>query len=248
MKEHSTSYKVRVADAGADGKLKLPSLLQMLQEAATEHAEILGVDFRSLREIGLGWALSKIYVDIKKLPEWGERVWIKTWASDRVKIATYREFEAKNRDGTELFTARSQWLLFDFEKRRLARMDRIEDFPRNPDAHANSYDLSEHLKAPSENAPYTSARAAGVCDIDLNGHVNNSVYMAWALDALPDMLNLAPQSFCINFLEEVRPHAEVLSVCEIADETSLHRILSKQTQRECARINIQWQALNNLDS
>mgnify|MGYP002581119595 CR=1 FL=1 len=53
---------------------------------------------------------------------------------------------------------------------------------------------------------------------------------------------------CINFLEEVRPHAEVLSVCEIADETSLHRILSKQTQRECARINIQWQALNNLDS
>lgn len=158
MKEHSTSYKVRVADAGADGKLKLPSLLQMLQEAATEHAEILGVDFRSLREIGLGWALSKIYVDIKKLPEWGERVWIKTWASDRVKIATYREFEAKSRDGAELFTARSQWLLFDFEKRRLARMDRIEDFPRNPDAHANSYDLSEHLKSPSENAPYTSAR------------------------------------------------------------------------------------------
>ena len=194
MKEHSTSYKVRVADAGADGKLKLPSLLQMLQEAATEHAEILGVDFRSLREIGLGWALSKIYVDIKKLPEWGERVWIKTWASDRVKIATYREFEAKSRDGTELFTARSQWLLFDFEKRRLARMDRIEDFPRNPDAHANSYDLSEHLKSPSENAPYTTARAAGICDIDLNGHVNNSVYMAWALDALPDIPYLAPQS------------------------------------------------------
>ena len=100
MKEHSTSYKVRVADAGADGKLKLPSMLQMLQEAATEHAEILGVDFRSLREIGLGWALSKIYVDIKKLPEWGERVWIKTWASDRVKIATYREFEAKSRNRT----------------------------------------------------------------------------------------------------------------------------------------------------
>lgn len=31
MKEHSTSYKVRVADAGADGKLKLPSMLQMLR-------------------------------------------------------------------------------------------------------------------------------------------------------------------------------------------------------------------------
>lgn len=94
MTEHAASYKVRVADAGADGFLKLPSLLQMLQEAATEHAEILGVDFKTLKPAGLGWALSKIYVEIERLPKWGERVGIKTWASDRDRIATYREFEA----------------------------------------------------------------------------------------------------------------------------------------------------------
>ena len=45
MKEHSTSYKVRVADAGADGKLKLPSMLENHQNAPTEDAEILRVYF-----------------------------------------------------------------------------------------------------------------------------------------------------------------------------------------------------------
>ena len=161
MTEHAASYKVRVADAGADGFLKLPSLLQMLQEAATEHAEILGVDFKTLKTLELGWALSKISVEIEKLPKWGERVGIKTWASDRDRIATYREFEAFSSGGAPLFTARSQWLLFDFRSRRLARMDRIGDFARIPGRRANSEDFSERPKARRRKprTPYRATRA-----------------------------------------------------------------------------------------
>lgn len=240
MTEHAASYKVRVADAGADGFLKLPSLLQMLQEAATEHAEILGVDFKTLKPAGLGWALSKIYVEIERLPKWGERVGIKTWASDRDSIATYREFEAFSSGGRPLFTARSQWLLFDFRSRRLARMDRIGDFARIPGRRANSEDFSERPKAPSPESPHAISRDAGICDIDLNGHVNNSVYMAWALDALPDMPQKFPRRLSISFLEEVRPHAEIRSVCEISGNISSHSIFSADTGRECARANVEW--------
>ena len=210
MTEHAASYKVRVADAGADGFLKLPSLLQMLQEAATEHAEILGVDFKTLKTLELGWALSKISVEIEKLPKWGERVGIKTWASDRDRIATYREFEAFSSGGAPLFTARSQWLLFDFRSRRLARMDRIGDFARIPGRRANSEDFSERPKAPSPEAPHAISRDAGICDIDLNGHVNNSVYMAWALDALPDMPQKFPRRLSVSFLEPMNTMAGLM--------------------------------------
>lgn len=240
MTEHDASYKVRVADAGADGFLKLPSLLQMLQEAATEHAEILGVDFRTLKPLELGWAVSKISVEIERLPKWGERVKIKTWASDRERIATYREFAAASPDGAPLFTARSQWLLFDFRTRRLARMDRIGDFARIPGRRANSEDFSERPRAPSAGAPHHISRDAGICDIDLNGHVNNSVYMAWALDALPDMPQKFPRRLSISFLEEVGPHAEIRSVCEVFGSVSAHSIFSADTGRECARANVEW--------
>lgn len=241
MQTHTANYKVRVSDAGADGKLKLPALLQMLQEIATEHAEILKVDFDTLRPQGLGWALSKIAAEIEKLPRWGDRVEIETWASDKDRIATYREFTARDlNSGEPLFKARSQWLLFDFDKRRLARTERIDDFPRIAGRYAFDYDFSERPAAPSPDAPNAVACNAGICDIDLNGHVNNAVYMEWALDALPDMPAAAPAGFAVNFLEEVRPHAQVLSFCEVRGGVSAHSIRAQSTGHECARVNICW--------
>ena len=121
-KYYKADYKVRIADADSRGLLKFPALLQMLQEIATEHAQMLGVDYSSLAAEGLGWALSKIIVSIDELPKWGERVFIETWASARDRIVTYREFVARDRDGKRLFTARSQWLVFDLKERRIARM------------------------------------------------------------------------------------------------------------------------------
>lgn len=242
ISEHSTSYKVRIADAGADGYLKLPALLQMLQEIATEHAEILGVDFRALKPKGLGWALSKIAIDIDKLPQWGSRVAIKTWASDRERIVTYREFVATSNDGEKLFTARSQWLLFDFNTRRLSRMDALGEFSHIAGKYANEYDFSERLAAPSAQTDNGILRDAGVCDIDLNGHVNNAVYMAWALDAVAVNPNAVARRARINFLEEVRPHAKIISLCEKLGDTTVHSIRSQESGRECARVNIDWQS------
>ena len=111
MQTHTANYKVRVSDAGADGKLKLPALLQMLQEIATEHAEILKVDFDTLRPQGLGWALSKIAAEIEKLapanlvfeiPENCARVVFADTAISEIKTAingnitnTKYEFKAK---------------------------------------------------------------------------------------------------------------------------------------------------------
>lgn len=43
--KYKTSYKVRLADANEQAKLKIPSLFEKLQEVATEHANKLGVDF-----------------------------------------------------------------------------------------------------------------------------------------------------------------------------------------------------------
>ena len=62
----------------------------------------------------------------------------------------------------------------------------------------------------------------------------------WALDALPDMPQKFPRRLSISFLEEVRPHAEIRSVCEISGNISSHSIFSADTGRECARANVEW--------
>ncbi len=238
---YQTNYKVRIADANAQAKLKIPSLFEMLQEVATEHAQKLGVDFASLSPLGLGWALSKMSVQLHRLPNWNERVYITTWASVRERISTFREFEAKSATGEPLFTARSQWVLFDLNTRRLAKMERLADWTRDATSFANEETFQDHLLRPSPDAQSIDCHIRNN-DIDLNGHVNNSIYIVWAVQSLSDEFLKAktPTWIKINFLEEIKPHEQVISLCQNGETQTLHSIINASTQRECARVNIQW--------
>ncbi len=238
---YQANYKVRIADANAQAKLKIPSLFEMLQEAATEHAQKLGVDFAKLSPLGLGWALSKMSVQLQRLPNWNERVYITTWASVREKIVTFREFEAKTAEGELLFTARSQWVLFDLNTRRLARMDRVPDWNRDPTRFANLETFDNHLLRPSPESEVTPCYVRNN-DIDLNGHVNNSIYIVWAVQALDEkfLQTKTPTSIKIHFLEEIKSHDKVASICKNDGSQTLHSIQNATTKRECSRINIQW--------
>lgn len=235
---HRTSYKVRISDADKNGTLKCNGLLQMLQEAATEHATILGVDFKALKPLNLGWAVSKFVINITRLPQWGERINVTTWASDKDKVATYREFVVTDSSGIELVSARSQWVLFDTRERKIARMGKIQDWSRLEKKYANT---SEFLPLkPPENVVSSAVCAARNDDIDLNGHVNNAVYLIWVIESLPYNFKGLPNQIRINFLEEVMPHTDVEVICALDGENSYHALTNRNTNRECARVNILW--------
>ena len=191
----TANYRVRVTDADRNGILKLRALFQMLQEIADAHARKLKVSAPDLKEKNLAWALSKMAVEVDRLPKWDERVFLKTWASVRERIVTYREFDAVSESGNPLFRASSQWLLFD----------------------------SKHL----QNLPPTMLPV--VCtvrndDIDLNAHVNNSVYIVWAIEPLPQEFldEHRPQKITINFLEETFPKNRIESNCAMEGAFTTH--------------------------
>ena len=177
--KYKTSYKVRLADANEQAKLKIPSLFEMLQEVATEHANKLGVDFSALSPKGLGWALSKLSIEIQNLPSWNERVHITTWPSVRELVATYREFSALNANNEPLFSARSQWILFDINTRRIVRLEKLHEWALCNEF-ANSDTFEEPLERPKIITTSVECNVRNN-DIDLNGHVNNSIYVVWAM-------------------------------------------------------------------
>ncbi len=243
---HNANYKVRMSDSDYLGSLKLPSLLQMLQEAATEHAQNLGLGFKEMKEQNLGWALSKLIVDINRVPRWGERIDIKTWPSFRERIATYREFSASDKQGESVFTARSQWLIFDISARKLARMDRLHQWTLHPEtANESTFDVPfEKVSNFESESVKRSKFFARSDDIDLNGHVNNAVFLIWAIESLPENvyeLNM-PKRLKISFLEEVLPHTEVSSFCEQVGQKTITTLVNPKTNREHARICIDWQS------
>ena len=60
---HTEKYHVRYSDTGRDNALKVRSFLEIFQEAAANHAEILGVGRQELTEQNLMWVLSRLKVN-----------------------------------------------------------------------------------------------------------------------------------------------------------------------------------------
>ena len=84
-----------------------------------------------------------------------------------------------------------------------------------------------------------------VVDIDLNAHVNNSVFLIWALDSVPDEFqrDRLPERLKISFLKEVLPQNIISSQCQLSGDRSIHSLVNKSDGSECARINIDWKQL-----
>ncbi len=245
---YKADYRVRVSDTDYKGVLKFRALFQMLQEIADAHARVLKLSTLDLREKNLGWALSKMAIEVETLPKWEDRVYLKTWASGKERIVTYREFEANDENGNTLFKARSQWILFDSKTRRITKIEKIGfDWPLNPKV-AVECDFSNRLTPPQPTLQpvITTVRND---DIDINNHVNNSVYIVWALEPLTKEFfdTHEPSKIMINFLEETFPKNKIESLCSLYEKDELtytaHSLISKETSHECARLNIQWRKI-----
>lgn len=239
MLKYTDTYRVRVSDSDVNGFLKLPSFLQMMQELAKDHAEVLGVGSSTLLPQGLGWALAKLRLDIERLPTCGERVCIKTWASKRSKVTTEREFQLADEMGDPVATARTMWILFDLNKRRLERLDTLGDWLRT-DELASDFNFGDMPLAPDKSALYTSNFGVRKDDVDMNQHVNNAIYLTWALEPIPDTFykNHHPKALEVWFLSEVFRGQRLDSVCSIDNLRSKHSIICEG--REKARVNIDW--------
>ena len=83
-------------------------------------------------------------------------------------------------------------------------------------------------------------------DIDVNNHVNNVVYIEWALEAIPANIlkKCQPEHVEISFKGEAFYNEAVISRCSKnfnGDENIfLHQIVRKEDGKELARLRTKW--------
>jgi medium-chain acyl-[acyl-carrier-protein] hydrolase len=196
---------------------RLLELLDAMQEAAGRHAEILGVGVRDLHAKGLTWVLARLHVQVSIIPAAGQSVHIATWPTGRHRLFAVRDFCLQDMSGQEILRATSAWALMNMETRRPSRLDpHLPVFTRHPARMlADDFAPLPPVEHPSVEARFRAAAA----DIDLNDHVNNTVYLGWALRAVPEgARGKKPLSLEVAFLGEARLGDEVLCRSESADK------------------------------
>lgn len=174
--------RIRTYECGVGGCIRIVSLVQYLQEVAVLHAEQLGLGLEKMSELNAYWVLSNLRVEIARLPRWNEEITIRTWPSGYTRLIASREFVATGRDGRELFLAGSEWMVLDKQRSRPKNLFHLDLGLPKSGAKALQDELNR-LEPHDGGDPVHRLRVRH-SSIDLNGHVNNTEYIRWGIDAL----------------------------------------------------------------
>jgi len=231
MEFKEEKFKIRTYECGLDGRIKIFSLMQYLQEIAALHAEQLGLGFDKLSEMGGYWVLSNIRIEISRLPGREDEVMLRTWPSGYSRTIATREFVGKDQNGSELFRAGSEWMVLNKETNRLKNLFKLDlNLPKT-----GLKALPEELIRLEPNSDYREVDVVCVprSAIDLNGHVNNTEYVRWGIDALSREFKLN-ENICdvqATYLSEVFEGDE-LGLLATSKTSGQYGILGKKSGTE----------------
>lgn len=239
-------YKVHVYETGPDGRMTLYSILDLLQDIASDHAEKLGFGREDLIRNNHFWVLSRIYVVVSEWPVWEDTIIVRTWHKGVDKLFGMRDFEIFFRDGKLIASAASSWLIIDRDSKKIQRLDTVlntnarmvDALPRN----------AVKLDKAREDGIASPTFRVRISDLDMNLHTNNTRYLKWVTDtySLDFSVKNAPCSAEINYLAESVYGDEILiqtakdSAQNLFDH-SVFRINGNETEkRELCRIRLTW--------
>ncbi len=94
----------RIPDHEVDftGAWRLSSALNEMQEIAELHANVLGIGREALGQAGVFWIVSRICVQMREYPTWGEEVLVRTWPENVGNRIFPRHFSFSRPNGETL--------------------------------------------------------------------------------------------------------------------------------------------------
>lgn len=240
MEKYTKMYTLRTYECDRNGYLRIVSLFNLLQDMADSHAADLGLGMEFCLSNGLAWVGANYHVKISRMPKIHEKIKIVTWPSEEKKLGAIRDFAVYDEKNNLIMVASSQWILIDFiRKRPVALKDKLPQYKV-----VNEHSLvSNFEKLPEiEKTDYEKTFSVRFDDIDINMHVNNSLYPLWAIETLEYGFRdqYLPNEIEIIFKKDSHLGENINVKSQINETQTLHSINSVTDYRELSRIRIKW--------
>lgn len=239
MEDLTLTHKITSYECSDDHLLKPECFMHFCQEMAESHAELHGFGYDWGMQSRMIWVEVKGTFEMLRRPAWKETVSLRTNTGTAGALLARRFVEMTDEKGEVIGRADLIWVLIDFDRRRPIPLKRANLAPavtRDCPAITTEIEAPEWPEDMVCDAHITAPRR----DVDFNGHINNSAYLIWALDALPADARpaAAPMRFHLDFKQESFAGEELdISHCTVGNKTR-HRICSGDKLR--AEITIEW--------
>jgi acyl-ACP thioesterase len=248
-------YRIGQRDIDASLRARLCSMGDLVLQAAGDDADTLGFGVSDLNLDNASWVLSRMAVEMRRLPALHQQIAVYTWVSDYGRLFTTRNMTIADGNGIEIGAAVTQWAMIDLDTRRPLDLSPLSsrttslvdrkppiDKPRKIPSVALTREQEELINDRTNferkgAEPHFSRKTVVYSDIDFNGHVYSMKYLEWMVDILmadPDGGTIPGNGcrFDINYLHEARPgDALTILSAETAAETPADSSPDKEAVR-----------------
>lgn len=271
---HEKTIKIGYSTLDHRGNLKIVSIMNFLQDAASEHAAQMGVSGFDLARKNLGWVISRYHIEINHYPAWQESIHIKTFRFPYKNLYEMREMTLCSSNDKTIQTKNIQakvcWVMVNKHNGRPLRLSRFMESAMcepmcgstfetmykaiagskydnyHPESRYHFPDIEKPLKTDLQ-LPFK----VRMHDLDLNGHVNNAIFVEWAVETVPEevLSQYTPMTIDVIFHKESLYGDSIISRTDLCKHLELqtlltrHVIIRKKDLTELAYLNIKWRRL-----
>ena len=243
----SIEFTVGLHDAGPGGIIKIPTLFHYLQGAAGAHTNSLNIKDADIQQRGYTWVISRYRLSIINLPKFLDKFILTTWVANADEKYAIRDSIITDEASNVLIKVTSSWILINFIKRILVPATELyPDYPINPERAIDD----KFLPIPEvSQSHYQKEFIARKYDLDMNNHVNNSIYAACVIETGEDMSEGKKlKDISLNYKGEARYGDTIISEAMNDSENNdnenkriIHRLKSKDTGKEITRAITEWE-------
>lgn len=178
-------FPVSISEKDCSNKIKPIVVLNYMQDLAAKSIDKYNSKYscEELLKNGLGWFLIRYRVEFENDLQDIKELKVQTECRGCQKMTTYRDFEVfDNNSGKRILRATSSWLIVDLNSKSVVNI--AQKYPDFLPFTKREDDLSlQKLKSLTD---FDTEKIFTVRydDLDINNHVNNTVYIEWAIEAL----------------------------------------------------------------
>ena len=181
MSVYSEEILLRSKDVDMFRRLRTSELFRLLQEASIRHTEQLGMGRDKTLDKGILWVLLMQRAEIARMPEYDERVVLKSWPGKTMHLLFPRYYSLETADGESLLKASALWSLVDEKTRKVV-------FPEKYGVVIDGVVTGEEIAMPGAVAKadcsFERDFTVPYSFVDLNGHMNNTRYFDLCEDSV----------------------------------------------------------------
>lgn len=194
------------------------SLLLYFQDLAISHSNDVGYTLSWLGERKRGWAITNYHIVVNRYPSYGETIRITTWSNNCRRMQAQRSFDVVDSFGKTICRAMSRWIYMDLEKRRPSPLD--ENMEERYCCNRKEAIEGEKYNMPKVSDDTLFSERSFIVtrsSTDTNGHVNNTKYVEWAMDDVPDDIynRFSPVDIKVVYRKECYKDTNVISRCYV---------------------------------